>query len=175
MLPRIYSSSIKVEYFGNFWFIVPPELEVSSFSICLYFCLFTFLFVTYILNYFGTVVSLKVDKVGKWIQRMGKWSLTHPSVGEGTLKTVLWTVLLKVRKFVRVSLKDVDVEIEDFDDVRVRYSCDLEMAVLSLMKSILELSLLIISILVLITLETSLLDFETIFIFSWTHFRIQKF
>ena len=93
---------------------------------------------------------------------MGKWSLTHSSVGEGTLKTVLWTVLLKVRKFGRVSLKDVDVEIEDFDDVRVRYFCDLEMAVLSLMKSILELSLLIISILVLITLETYL---ETIFIF----------
>ena len=55
-----------------------------------------------------------------------------------------------------------DVEIEDFDDVRVRYFFDLEMAVLSLMKSIPELSLLIISILVLITLETYL---ETIFIF----------
>ena len=49
---------------------------------------------------------------------MGKWSLTYPSVGEGTLKTVLWTVLSKVRRFVRVSFKDVDVEIEDFDDVR---------------------------------------------------------
>ena len=59
---------------------------------------------------------------------MGKWSLTYPSVGEGTLKTVLWTVLSKVRRFVRVSFKDVD-------DVKVRYFCDLEMAVLSLMKS----------------------------------------
>ena len=69
-----------------FWkFLVYSATRIRGIII---FHLFIFLFVTYILNYFGTVVSLKVGKVGEWIQRMGKYPLTYPSVRESILTLI---------------------------------------------------------------------------------------
>ena len=84
MLPRIYLSSIKDEYFG----IVVPELEVSSFSISFNFvCLLFFQFCTVIAQKWPIGQSGQTNP--KNTQMIIGLPLTVLKAGNGTLNCTL--------------------------------------------------------------------------------------